>query len=60
MVARDEKTWGHLHYRINTPERLFYVILDILTNPYWLQFFLYGYNNSWLWQFGGAQKNPYA
>ena len=58
IVVRNENTWAYLNYRINTPKRLFNVILDILTNPYWLQFFLYGYNNSWLWQFGGTQKTP--
>ena len=56
ILVRDEKTWGYLNYRINTSERLFNLILDILTNPYCLQFFLYGYNNSWFWQFGGAQN----
>ena len=58
ILVRDKNTWGYLNYRINTPERLFYVILDILTNPFWLQFFLYGYNDSWFWQFGGTQKTP--
>lgn len=58
ILVRNKNTWGYVNYKIDTPERLFYVILDILTNPYWLHFFLYGYNNSWLWQHGGTKSTP--
>ena len=58
IFVRDKNTVGYVNYKINTPQRLFYTILEILTNPYWLQYFLYGYNDSWLWQFGGTQKTP--
>tara|TARA_B110000114_G_C14962146_1_gene344813 strand:- start:469 stop:876 length:408 start_codon:yes stop_codon:yes gene_type:complete len=58
IFVRDKNTVGYVNYKINTPHRLFYTILEILTNPYCLQYFLYGYNNSWLWQFGGTQKTP--
>ena len=58
ILVRDKNTWGWLNYKINTPKRLFYTIVNILTNPFWLHFFLYGYSNSWLWQFGGTQQTP--
>ena len=58
ILVRNKNTIGYVNYKIDTPQRLFYTILEILTNPYWLQYFLYGYNDSWLWQFGGTQKTP--
>ena len=37
----------------NTPYRIANFVKDVFTDPSWWQRFLYGYYDSWLWQYGG-------
>ena len=56
--VRDPNTVAYCNYKLNTPYRTFNFIKDILIDPAWFSRYLYGTNNSWLWQFGGRKQTP--
>lgn len=58
ILVRDNDSWGYCNYKFDTPYRIANFVKDIFTDPSWWQRFLYGYFDSWLWQFGGTNPEP--
>ena len=58
ILVRDKKSWGYCNYKFDSSQDISNFIKDVFIDPSWWQRFLYGYNNSWLWQFGGTNPNP--
>jgi len=56
--AKDKEEWAWANYKLDSPYRVANFFRDVLTDPSWWQRFLYGYFNSWLWQFGGTNPKP--
>ena len=56
--VRNKNSWEYCNYKLNTPERTLNFVKDVFTDPSWWQRFLYGYFDSWLWQFGGTNPKP--
>jgi cyclopropane fatty-acyl-phospholipid synthase-like methyltransferase len=58
ILVRDNDSWGYCNYKFDTPYRIANFVKDVFTDPSWWQRFLYGYFDSWLWQFGGTNPEP--
>jgi len=58
ILVRSANTWGYANYNFKNSKNIYYFILDVLTDPSWFQRYLYGYFNSWFWQFGGSKPIP--
>lgn len=58
IMVREPKSIGFCNYNFETPYRFFNFIKDVFVDPSWWQRFLYGYFDSWFWQFGGTSQQP--
>ena len=58
ILIRNKDSWGYCNYKFDTTYRIANFVKDVFTDPSWWQRFLYGYFDSWLWQFGGTNPNP--
>lgn len=58
IYARNKNSTGYCNYKFDMPYRITNFVKDVFTDPSWWQRFLYGYFDSWLWQFGGTNPNP--
>jgi len=58
ISVRNINSIGYCNYKFDTNKRIFNFVKDVFTDPSWWQRFLYGYFNSWLWQFGGTNPKP--
>lgn len=58
LSGRDKDSLAYCNYKFDTPYRIANFVKDVFTDPSWWQRFLYGYFDSWLWQFGGSNPEP--
>lgn len=58
IMVRDKNSIGFCNYKFDTPYRIINFVGDIILDPAWWQRALYGYFDSWFWQFGGTNPQP--
>ena len=58
IMIRNNDSIGYCKYRINSINRIYHLLKDILIDPSWWQRLCYGHFDCWLWQFGGSSNKP--
>lgn len=58
ILVRMKNSWGYTNYKFNSIYQIYNFLNDLLIDPNWWNRFLYAYNNSWFWQFGGTSQKP--
>ena len=60
ILVRDKNTWGYANYKFDSLYKISNFIKDLFTDPGCMLRLMYGINNCWFWQFGGAHTYPNA
>jgi SAM-dependent methyltransferase len=58
IMVREPRSIGYCNYHFDTPYRVARFVRDVVVDPSWWQRLLYGYCDSWFWQFGGTSRRP--